>query len=167
MPVPKRSRSPSPAIIGIDPGLTGAVICLRANEVLSCHDMPVEVGTGKRRRVSAPALVHLLNSLIERYQPSAAAIEQVSAQPGNGVSSMFSFGRSLGVLEGAIAALGLEVTYHNPTSWKRRYGLTGRPKDASRAKALELYPKAVPWLKRKKDHGRADAILIAHTRLIQ
>ena len=152
-------------ILGIDPGLTGAIVCLRSHEVLSCHDMPVEAGVGRRRRVCAPALAHLLTSLIERYQPDAVAIEQVSARPDQGVSSMFSFGRSLGVLEGAVAVLGLEMTYHSPVSWKRRYGLTGRPKDASRAKALELYPKAVPWLRRKKDHGRADAILIAHARL--
>lgn len=162
--MPKR---PLPTVLGIDPGLTGAIVCLRAHEVLICHDMPIEVGTGKRRRVSAPALVHLLSGLIERYQPAAVAVEQVSARPNEGVVSSFSFGRSLGVLEGAVAALGLEITYHSPASWKRRYGLAGRPKDASRAKALELYPKAVPWLKRKKDHGRADAILIAHTRLTQ
>ena len=154
-------------VLGIDPGLTGAIACVRPHEVLICHDMPIEVGTGKRRRVSAPALVHLMTSLIERFQPHAVAIEQVSARPDQGVASMFAFGRSLGVLEGVVAALGLEVTYHSPAAWKRRYGLTGRPKDASRAKALELYPKAVPWLARKKDHGRADAILLAHTRLIQ
>ena len=163
----KPTSAPALTILGVDPGLTGALGVVQANRVLACHDMPIEVGTGKRKRVSAAALVHLLAEIVDAYAPSAVALEQVSAMPGQGTSSMFSFGRSLGIVEGVVAALGLGVTYHSPAAWKRRYGLTGRPKDASRAKALELYPKAVPWLKRKKDHGRADAILLAHTRLTQ
>jgi crossover junction endodeoxyribonuclease RuvC len=155
------------AVIGIDPGLTGAIVCVRPREVLTCLDMPIETGAANRRRISAPVLVHLLTQLLREYRVDAVALEQVAAMPGQGVSSMFSFGRSLGVVEGAVAALGLEVTYYAPASWKRRYGLTGRTKEASRTRALELYPAAVPWLERKKDHGRADAILLAHTRLTQ
>ncbi|NCC40357.1 MAG: hypothetical protein EOM21_13045 [Gammaproteobacteria bacterium] len=156
-----------PVVIGIDPGLSGAIVCVRPREVLACLDMPIETGTANRRRISAPVLVHLLTQIVQEHRVTTVALERVAAMPGQGVSSMFSFGRSLGVVEGVVAALGLELSYYSPASWKRRYGLTGRAKEASRTRALELYPAAAEWLERKKDHGRADAILLAHTRLTE
>lgn len=158
-------RTPSPTIIGIDPGLTGALAVVRPGTVLACYDMPVETGAGNRRRVSAPVLVQLLKQVTKEHGPAPVALEQVSAMPKQGVSSMFSLGRSLGVVEAVTVALGLELTFYSAQHWKRRHGLVGRPKDASRTRAMELYPAAADWLVRKKDHGRADAILIAHMRL--
>ena len=148
--------------LGIDPGLSGALVCVRGTEVLTCLDLPVEQGTGTRQRLSAPVLAHHLRELLTAHGPCHAALEAVAARPGNGVSSMFGFGRSLGAIEGVLAALGIPATYYTPATWKRRYGLLGCPKDASRTRALELYPGAAGWLTRKKDHGRADALLLAH-----
>lgn len=149
-------------VIGVDPGISGALVCIREGAVLACIDAPIESGAGNRNRLSAPVLTYHLQNLIKLYQPTGAALEAVSAMPGQGVSSMFSFGRSLGAVEGVLAALGIATTYYAPSAWKRRYGLVGRPKDASRTRALELFPDAAGWLTRKKDHGRADAILLAH-----
>ena len=88
-------------------------------------------------------------------------IENVHARPGQGVTGMFSLGVSLGSVLGVIAALRLPYTLINPGQWKRRAGLTGKPKDASRARALQLHPELAERLSRKKDHGRAEAVLIA------
>lgn len=155
-------KVPPSTVIGIDPGLSGALVCIRGAEVLACHDLPVESGVGRRNRLSAPVLTHHLRELLTAHGPCRAALEAVSAMPGQGVSSMFSFGRSLGAVEGVLAALGIAVTYYTPAVWKRSYGLSGRPKDASRTRALELFPSAAGLLTRKKDHGRAEALLLAH-----
>ncbi len=155
-------KSPILTVIGIDPGLSGALVCIREGTVLACLDTPVEHSTGSRNRLSAPVLAFHVQNLLKLYQPSMAALDSVSAMPGQGVSSMFSFGRSLGAVEGILAALGVATTYYTPSVWKRRYGLLGHPKDASRTRALELFPNAAGWLTRKKDHGRADALLLAH-----
>lgn len=157
----------APIVIGIDPGVTGALACVRDGEVLTCLDLPTETGVGNRRRLSVPVLVYRLREILALHGPCVAALESVAARPGQGVSSVFGFGRTLGALEGVLGALEIPVTYYAPSSWKRRYGLLGRPKDASRTKALELFPGAAPWLTRVKDHGRAEAILLAHRRLAE
>ena len=79
--------------------------------------------------------------------------------PGQGVSSMFGFGVSYGILQGVIASLGIPSVLVTPQRWKKAAGLMGKPKDYARTLAQRLYPAAE--LSRKKDIGRADAILIA------
>lgn len=155
-------KTSTATVIGIDPGLSGALVCIRGVEVLACHDLPIESGVGRRNRLSAPVLAHHLRELTAAHGPCLAALEAVAAMPGQGVTSMFSFGRTLGAVEGVLAALGIAVTYYTPAVWKRAYGLSGRPKDASRTRALELFPQAAGLLTRKKDHGRAEALLLAH-----
>ena len=146
-------------IIGIDPGLSGAIAVLESSRksILRLEDMPV-VPDGKKRKVSG----HGLKEILKHY-PRATVdmvyLERVSAMPGQGVVSMFSFGRSVGAVEAAISLLGLPLTYVTPQSWKRSAGLIGTIKDASRSKVLDLYPDAA--VTRKKDNGRADAVLIA------
>ena len=90
-----------------------------------------------------------------------AKVEQVGPMPGQGVSSMFSFGYSAGVVSGVLGSLGVNKVMVRPQAWKKAYGLTGRDKDAARTLAIERYPEAAPLLVRKKDVGRADALLIA------
>ena len=87
-------------------------------------------------------------------------LEAVGPMPKQGVTSVFSFGRSTGVVEGVVAALGLSLTRTKPQVWKRQAGLLNRGKDASRGRALDLYPHAAQWLARVRDTGRAEAILI-------
>lgn len=147
-------------ILGIDPGASGALVFLDTNtQRLTAHDMPVvEVkrGTGIKRHVSA----QLVAELFAELQPDAAYLEQVGAMPGQGVSSMFAFGRAAGVVEGVVAALGVPLTLITPQTWQKAMAVRGG-KDGSRMRAAELFPRQADLFKRVKDDGRADAALIA------
>lgn len=147
-------------ILGIDPGNTGAIAVMDEGKILALHDMPCTAKrTGKGLEVNAYLLVTALRTL--GITPEGAYIEQVSAMPGQGVSSMFTFGRSLGVVEGVLAALQIPVQFVPPGRWKKHHGLIGKDKDASRTLVLSKYPDRTEDFLRKKDVGRADAVLIA------
>ena len=148
-------------IIGIDPGITGAIAVLDKDttKIIQLEDMPITPdGKGKKNKVSGTGIKRVLG----QYSPDdvfMVVLEQVHAMPGQGVSSMFSFGRSYGAIEAAVGVLGFSLVYVTPQRWKRTAGLIGALKDASRGKVLDLYPDAS--VHRKKDSGRADAVLIA------
>jgi len=143
--------------IGVDCGISGAIALLNDNgSFISVHDMPVMAGTGKRQQVNASELAKIFRSMFEGGE---AYVERVSAMPKQGVSSMFSFGTSYGIVLGVLAAIGIPTILVTPQSWKKRAGLTGKEKDYARTLAQQLYPAAE--LGRKKDIGRADALLIA------
>jgi len=145
--------------IGIDPGLTGALALLEDdNSISDLLDMPVMPLTGKRNQVNAAALRKVI-ALWTRTETATAYLEQVSAMPGQGVSSMFGFGVSYGIVQGVLASLFIPVVFVTPQQWKKRAGLIGKDKDFARTLAQRLYPMAE--LSRKKDIGRADALLIA------
>ncbi len=147
-------------IISIDPGMSGA-IALHIDGVLeSVADMPVVTvmrGKTQKRQVSAQGLATLIIELKAEH----AVIEKVAAMPGQGVSSMFSFGRSAGLVEGVLAALMVPITYVQPAVWTRAI-TRGVGKDASRHRAMELYPSHSEKFSRVKDDGRADAVLIGY-----
>ena len=148
-------------IIGIDPGITGAFAVLEADthRLLDVMDMPL-LSEGKKQRIHGYCLAILLKQWSQgEYQVRMTYLEKVHAMPKQGVTSMFSMGRSFGAVETAISMLALPITYITPQVWKRRARLIGQAKDVARTRALELYPEAP--LTRKKDHNRADAILIA------
>lgn len=148
-------------IIGIDPGITGAFAVLEADthRLLDVMDMPL-LSEGKKQRIHGYCLAILLKQWSQgEYQVRMTYLEKVHAMPKQGVTSMFSMGRSFGAVETAISMLALPITYIPPQVWKRRARLIGQAKDVARTRALELYPEAP--LTRKKDHNRADAILIA------
>jgi len=141
--------------IGVDCGISGAIALLNDNDsFIAVYDMPVMAGTGKRQQVNGAELAKIL-----KHVGGVAYVEKVYAMPKQGVSSMFSFGTSYGIVLGVLAALGIPVVLVTPQSWKKRAGLTGKEKDAARALAQQLYP--IAELGRKKDIGRADALLIA------
>lgn len=147
--------------IGIDPGLSGAIAVL-TDDSLQIHDMPVMTvdRNGKaKRQVSANELAELLN--LYAGKDCHVYVERVSAMAGQGVTSVFSFGRSFGMIEGILAALKMPVTFVAPATWTRAIGRSPG-KDASRARAMELFPNYEFFFKRVKDDGRADAALIAH-----
>jgi crossover junction endodeoxyribonuclease RuvC len=147
--------------IGIDPGLSGAIAVL-TDDSLQIHDMPVMTvdRNGKaKRQVSANELAELLN--LYAGKDCHVYVERVSAMAGQGVTSVFSFGRSFGMIEGILAALKMPVTFVAPATWTRAIGRSPG-KDASRARAMELFPNYEYFFKRVKDDGRADAALIAH-----
>ena len=148
--------------IGIDPGLTGAVALLAGKRALRVWDMPV-VTEGRGKGVCAVLLAATLTEARELSSERPEVIlERVGARPGQGVTSMFSFGRAAGIAEGVVAALGLPLRRVTPESWKRRARLTGKPKDAARALAIDLFPEIASELARKRDGGRADALLLAY-----
>ena len=145
-------------IIGIDPGISGAVILMETDgTLLDALPMP-SIKTGKASRVNAAAIVGFLS----QYSGfEHCYIEQVSAMPGQGVSSMFSFGHSAGVVEGLIAGMGIPYSKTTPQAWKKAYGLIGKDKDAARSRAVELYPSVRLLDLKGKGQAVADAIFIA------
>ena len=149
-------------IIGIDPGLSGAVAVLTGTDSLSVFDMPtmtVERNGKAKRQVSASELAEII--YIMKNDDCHVFVEKVSAMAGQGVTSVFSFGRSFGMIEGILAAFKLPVTYVAPATWVKAVG-RGQGKDASRARAMEIFPNNQTDFKRVKDDGRADAALIAY-----
>ena len=147
-------------VLGVDPGASGALALLDTETgTIDVVDMPVVTikrGTRNVRQVQ-PALVV---DIIKQLQPDRAVVERVAAMPGQGVSSMFAFGRSLGVVEGALAGVGIPYTDVPPATWIKAMGVRGG-KDGSRNRAIELYPRQAGLFARVKDDGRADATLIA------
>ncbi len=146
-------------IAGVDPGLTGAIALLHDDgRFFGVFDMPTMAkGSGKKRCVNAADLSKILSD--QHEMTVKVVLERVSAMPKQGVSSVFSFGESYGVCRGVVAALGIPLEQVTPQAWKKKFSLIGKDKDAARTLAIETWPLAP--LSRKKDQGRADALLIA------
>ena len=149
-------------IIGIDPGLSGGIAILENNKVLSIFDMPVmPEGKKNKRQLNSAQLVSLIKENIKSDEEVTVIVEQVNAMPGQGVTSMFNFGQSFGILKGICSAMQLPMYFVRPTKWKKYFNLINSEKDASRTKAIEVFPYFSSELSRKKDSNKADAILIA------
>ncbi len=145
--------------LGIDVGLNGAIALVVDGELISVVDMPTVTldRNGKaKRQVSVPELVQI----VKDFDPTDAYVEKVFAMAGQGVTSVFSFGRSLGVVEGVLTTMKIKTTLMTPQTWQKGLGMTGG-KDGSRARAMELFPDQTALFKRVKDDGRSDAALIA------
>ena len=159
-------------VIGIDPGLSGAIAVLDGKKVLGLFDMPVmSEGKKNKRQLNSALLVNLIKENINKEEEVAVVVEQVNAMPGQGVTSMFNFGQTFGALKGICAALELPIFFVRPSKWKKYFELINSSKDASRTKVIEMYPKLSSQLSKKKDVNKSDAILIARfysdTRLIE
>lgn len=143
-------------IIGIDPGASGAIVVMQGDKLIEWEAMPI-VKIGAATRVNAPALAAILRSFGEAH----AYVEQVGAMPGQGVSSMFSFGHAAGVVAGVLGALQITTTLVTPQAWKKRAGLIGQDKDAARSRAIQLWPEWRALDLKGKGQALADAALIA------
>ena len=149
-------------IIGIDPGLSGAIAILENNKVLNIFDIPVmSEGKKNKRQLNSALLVSLLKENINYNEEVSVVVEQVNAMPGQGVTSMFNFDQSFGILKGICSAMHLPVYYVRPAKWKKYFNLINSEKDASRTRAIEIFPYFSSQLSKKKDNNKADAILIA------
>ena len=151
-------------IIGIDPGISGAICFFEDGQVKEIIDMPVMAdGKKNKRQINGPQVYNEILKRINRFQKKdiIVVIEQVSAMPGQGVTSMFNFGQSFGVLKGICSAMQLSMFFIRPAKWKKYFGLIKTEKDASRTKVIEIFPYISSQLSRKKDSNKADAILIA------
>ena len=151
-------------IIGIDPGIKGAICILKDGVVIDVFDMPVmPVGKKNKSQVNGSQVYNEILKVIENEdkQDVKVVIEQVSAMPGQGVTSMFNFGQSYGVLKGIFSAMQIPMDFVSPVKWKKHFNLINTQKDSSRTKAIEFFPYISHKLSRKKDANKADAILIA------
>ena len=149
-------------IIGIDPGLSGAIAILEDNKIKELFDMPVMPdGKKNKRQLNSALLVKLIKNSIKNLDDTVMIVEQVNAMPGQGVTSMFNFGQTFGAIKGICAALGLPIFFVRPAKWKKHFELINSSKDSSRTKAIEMYPTLSNQLAKKKDVNKSDAILIA------
>ena len=151
-------------IIGIDPGITGAICFFEDRKIIDLVEMPnMAVGKKNKRQVNGAQVYNEILKRIKNYNKKdiKVVIEQVSAMPGQGVTSMFNFGQSFGVLKGICSAMQLPMYFVRPAKWKKYYSLINSKKDASRTKVIEIFPYISTQLSKKKDSNKADAILIA------
>ena len=151
-------------IIGIDPGISGAICFFEDGQVKEMIDMPVMAdGKKNKRQVNGPQIYNEISKRINKLPKKdiTVVIEQVSAMPGQGVTSMFNFGQSFGVLKGICSAMQLSMFFVRPAKWKKYFGLIKTEKDASRTKVIEIFPYISSELSKKKDSNKADAVLIA------
>jgi len=148
----------SARLLAIDPGLSGALAVVDTGCALEIEDLPtvtVDRGGKAKRQIDVAALA----ADVRRLAPVHAIIERVGARPGQGVSSMFAFGRSVGQVEGVVAALGIPITYVTPQIWRKALSVPAG-KDGSRLRASQLLPAYAERWRRAKDDGRAEAALI-------
>ena len=149
-------------IIGIDPGLSGAIAILDDLKITDMFDMPVmPEGKKNKKQLNSAQLVKIIKRHILSNENTFVIVEQVSAMPGQGVTSMFNFGQTFGAIKGICASLNLPIFYVRPAKWKKHFDLINSSKDASRTKVIEMYPSISERLSKKKDVNKADAILIA------
>ena len=149
-------------IIGIDPGLSGAIAILENKQVITLIDMPVMAeGKKNKRQLNSAQLVSIIKENIKNNEEVVVVVEQVNAMPGQGDTSMFNFGQTFGAIKGVCAALDLPIFFVRPSRWKKYFELINSSKDSSRTKAIEMYPSISSHLSKKKDVNKSDAILIA------
>tara|TARA_B100001996_G_scaffold114157_1_gene86394 strand:- start:451 stop:930 length:480 start_codon:yes stop_codon:yes gene_type:complete len=149
-------------IIGIDPGISGAISVIENKKILEVYDTPTMIdGKKNKRQINSAQVSNIIKERLKSGKEVVVVVEHVNAMPGQGVTSMFNFGQSFGVIKGICAALNLPIYFIRPTKWKKHFNLIKTNKDASRTKVIEVYPEISSKLQRKKDSNRADAILIA------
>ena len=140
-------------IIAIDPGINGAICFFENGKVIDVFEMPTMAeGKKNKRQVNGHQMYNELSYRIKKYdsQNINVVVEQVSAMPGQGVTSMFNFGQSFGVIKGICAAMQLPIFFIRPVKWKKYFELINTQKDASRTKAIEMFPKISSILAKKK-----------------
>ena len=151
-------------IIGIDPGITGSICFFEDGKIIDVVEMPnMAEGKKNKRQVNGAQIYHEISKRIKNLEKKdiKVIIEQVAAMPGQGVTSMFNFGQSFGVLKGICAAMQIPMYFVRPAKWKKYFNLINSEKYASRTKAIEIFPHFSAQLSRKKDSNKADAILIS------
>ena len=151
-------------IVGIDPGIAGAICFFSSGNVIDVIDMPT-MAEGKKNKKQVNG-AQIYNEIIKKINSNPetkirVVIEHVTAMPGQGVTSMFNFGQSFGILKGICSAMRLPMFFVRPAKWKKYFNLINSEKDASRTRAIEIFPDFSSQLSKKKDSNKADAILIA------
>ena len=151
-------------IIGIDPGISGSICFFQDGVIHDVIEMPTMIeGKKNKKQVNGSQIFNEIKERVKKidYKDIKVVIEQVSAMPGQGVTSMFNFGQSFGILKGICSSMQLPMYFVRPAKWKKYFNLINSQKDASRTKAIQIFPYFSSQLSRKKDSNKADAILIA------
>ena len=151
-------------VIGIDPGISGSICFFQDGKIIDVVEMPTMIdGKKNKKQVNGSQIFNEISNRIKKIDKKdiKVVIEQVSAMPGQGVTSMFNFGQSFGILKGICSAMQLPMYFVRPAKWKKYFNLINSEKDASRTRAIEVFPYFSSQLSRKKDSNKADAILIA------
>ena len=151
-------------IIGIDPGISGSICFFENGKILEVIEMPTMTdGKKNKKQVNGSQIYNEISKRIVKIDKNEirVIIEQVSAMPGQGVTSMFNFGQSFGILKGICSGMQLSMYFVRPARWKKYFNLINSEKDASRTKAIEIFPYFSSQLSKKKDANKADAILIS------
>ena len=151
-------------IIGIDPGISGSICFFEDGKIIDVVEMPTMTeGKKNKRQVNGSQIFNEISQRIHKSENHEirVIIEQVSAMPGQGVTSMFNFGQSFGILKGICSSMQLPMYFVRPAKWKKYFNLINSQKDASRTRAIEIFPYSSTQLSKKKDSNKADAILIA------
>ena len=151
-------------IIGIDPGISGSICFFQDGKIIDVVEMPTMTeGKKNKKHVNGSQIYNEISTRIKNLdiKDIKVVVEQVSAMPGQGVTSMFNFGQSFGILKGICSAMQLPIYFVRPAKWKKYFNLINSEKDASRTRAIEIFPYFSSHLSRKKDSNKADAILIA------
>ena len=151
-------------IIGIDPGISGSICFLDNGKILDVIEMPIMTdGKKNKKQVNGSQIFNEISKRINNIDVKEVrvVIEQVSAMPGQGVTSMFNFGQTFGILKGICSAMQLSMYFVRPAKWKKYFNLINSEKDASRTRVIEIFPYISSQLSKKKDSNKADAILIA------
>ena len=151
-------------IIGIDPGISGSICFFEDGVIKDVIEMPTMTdGKKNKKQVNGSQIFNEISERIKKIDKRniKVVIEQVSAMPGQGVTSMFNFGQSFGILKGICSAMRLSMYFVRPAKWKKYFNLINSEKDASRTKAIEIFPYISSQLSKKKDANKADAILLA------
>jgi|TARA_B100001093_G_scaffold273595_1_gene261487 crossover junction endodeoxyribonuclease RuvC len=151
-------------VIGIDPGISGSICFLNEGRIMDVVEMPTMTeGKKNKKQVNGSQIFNEISERIKKLDKNNArvVIEQVSAMPGQGVTSMFNFGQSFGILKGICSAMQIPMYFVRPAKWKKYFNLINAEKDASRTRAIEIFPYFSSQLSKKKDSNKADAILIA------
>jgi len=151
-------------IIGIDPGISGSICFFEDGKILDVIEMPTMTeGKKNKKQVNGSQIYNEILDRISKFgkKDIRVIVEQVSAMPGQGVTSMFNFGQSFGILKGICSAMQLPIYFVRPAKWKKYFNLINSEKDASRTRAIEIFPYFSSQLSKKKDANKADAILIA------
>ena len=149
-------------IIGIDPGINGAISIIENKKIIEVYDTPTMIdGKKNKRQINGAQVTNIFKERLNGEKEVVVVVEHVNAMPGQGVTSMFNFGQSFGVIKGICAALNLPIYFVRPAKWKKHFNLIKTHKDASRTKVIEIYPEISSQLSRKKDSNKADAIIIA------
>ena len=151
-------------VIGIDPGISGSICFFQDGKIIDVVEMPTMTeGKKNKKQVNGSQIFNEISERVKKIDKKdiRVIIEQVSAMPGQGVTSMFNFGQSYGILKGICSAMQLPMYFVRPAKWKKYFNLINSEKDASRTRAIEIFPYFSSQLSRKKDSNKADAILLA------